>query len=152
MSVTIAVGLGAALLGVVGGFVGALFLETLRLRRSRVGFVRALHTELKQNATAVVGTLYGGRPTATEYSSETWRAIQFEVAQFLNEQLYQELAFLYITLPGIRRISEGSPHGGMLSQQEKELLEAWLVKVRSAMDQFLELPQMSKLRGQDHGG
>lgn len=141
IAVTVIVGFGAALLGAAAGFIGALHIDTRRTRRTRTGIVRALMGELRRNGTAVIQVLRSGR-AATEYSSDTWQAANFELAQFLSEALYQHILVLYITLPAIKRLSSET----LSAKQQRKLLEDWLERVMKAISDLQQLPEAAEFR------
>jgi hypothetical protein len=143
VAITVIVGFGAALLGAIAGFLGALHIDTRRTRRTRTGVVRALIGELRRNGTAVVQVLYSGR-AATEYSSDTWQAANFELAQFLSEPLYQDILVLYITLPTIKRFSNVSPS----AKEQRKLLEGWLERAKKAINDLQQLPEAAGFRSE----
>lgn len=136
------VGFGGALLGAVVGFLGALCMDTRRTHRTRTGVVRALTSELKQNAATIVLGLYVGQKPTTECSSEMWRAAKFELAQFLDEVLYEEIDFLYTMLPAVESLSS---HGSATKDTEVQC-QKWLKRARKAMNALRQLPEVSKFR------
>jgi len=141
IAITVIVGFGAALLGAGAGFVGALHIDTRRTRRTRTGVVRALIGELRQNRVAVTQVLRGGT-TAAEYSSDTWQAANFELAQFLGEALYQDILGLYITLPAVKFLSAVTSS----AKEEQRLLEGWLERVKRAINDLQQLPEAAEFR------
>jgi hypothetical protein len=143
LAITAIVGLGSALVGAAAGFLGALHIDTRRTRCTRTGVVRALIGELRRNGAAVVLVLYGGR-AATEYSSDTWQAANFELAQFLTEALYQDILVLYITLPAIKRLS----NVGSSAKEQRRLLESWLERAKKAISELQQLPEAAGFRSE----
>lgn len=141
MAVTVIVGFGSAVLGGIAVFLGALYIERWRIRRTRTGVVRALIGELRQNAATVIGVLYAGRP-ATQYSSETWQAANFELAQFLDGELYESIVFLYTMLPAVEDFSS-RPYS---TKETKGLLADWLQRVAKAMTSLLQLREAGEFR------
>lgn len=141
IAITAIVGFGAALLGAAAGFVGALHIDTRRTRRLRTGVVRALIGELRQNGVAVIQVLHRGT-TAAEYSSDTWQAANFELAQFLGEALYQDILVLYITLPAVKMLSAVT----LSAKEDQRLLEGWLERAKKAMNDLQQLPEAAEFR------
>lgn len=141
VAITAIVGFGGALLGAIAGFLGALYIDTRRTRRTRIGIVRALILELTENGAAAAQVLYAGT-RATEYSSETWRAANFELAQFLDEALYKHIALLYMMLPAVKDLSSHP----VVTKGTKALLDTWLEDTKKAMDGLWQLPEASKFR------
>lgn len=142
VAITAIVGFASALVGAVVGFVGALHVDTRRTRRTRTGVVRALIGELRQNAAAVILALYSGSTPATDFSSETWRAANFELAQFLSEGLYKDILFIYQTLPVMKDFCSHP----VKTQHAKAELQRWLERVKKAMSELQELPEAAKFR------
>lgn len=140
MTVTIIVGFGAALLGAVAGFLGAVYIEKWRIRRMRTGVVRALMGELRQNAGAVIQALYSGSTPVMKFSSETWRAANFELAQFLSVRLYKDILFIYDMLPAMEDFCS---HPVRIASA-KAGLQRWVERVRKAMSDLQELPEACK--------
>ena len=143
IAITAIVGFGAALLGAAAGFVGALHIDTRRTRRTRTGVVRAVIGELRQNGVAVIEVLRGGR-AAAEYSSDTWQAANFELAQFLGEALYQDILVLYIALPAVKLLSAVASS----AKEEQSLLEGWLERAKKAINDLQQLPEAAEFRAE----
>src|SRR3972149_2924436 len=95
MDVAAAVGVGfgsavvGAVVGAIASFLGLVHIERQRVHRTRVGVVRA-----------VVGGI------RMRFSSETWQAAKFDLAQFVGDDLFRSLLFVYDVLPMIERVSE----------------------------------------------
>lgn len=135
MAITIIVGFGSAFIGAAAGFLGAVYIERWRLRRARLGMIRALIGELRQNATAVVRARYSG--LSVRYSGDAWNAANFELAQFLNQQVYEDILFLYMTLPDVLRLS-----GRGVREDQADPGEAWLNRYHAAINTLVtQLPK-----------
>lgn len=139
-AVTAVVAFGSALLGAIAGFLGAVYIERWRIRRTRKGIVRALLGELRQNAGAVITALHSGGPGVIKFSSETWRVARFELAQFLSEQLYKDILFIYDTLPTMEDLCS---HPVKIAPAKAGLLK-WEERVRKAMAELQEMPGVWK--------
>lgn len=87
--------------------------------------------------------LHGGI-TAAEYSSDTWQAANFELAQFLGEALYQDILILYITLPAVKGFSTGASS----AKEQQRLLEDWLEQVKKAINNLQQLPEAAEFRSE----
>jgi len=136
---------GSAVVGAVVGFAGAVFMERQRVRRTRVGIVRAVLGELRENASTALQVLHiGGR--ATEYSAETWRVANFELAQFVSDALYRKLLHIYSTLGAIERFSDQIGNDNSIARLAKKTLECWLTRINEAMNELLGLPEAAKFR------
>lgn len=140
VAVTVIVGFGAAVLGAAVAFLGALHLDRRRVGRTRVGIVRAVVGELMQNVTTITSG-FGAEEGATRYSSETWRAANFELAQFLDQELYQKVLFLYMTLPVVEQASRLPPE----TPDRKGVFSLWLERAWEALDGLLKLRETSGL-------
>jgi len=71
-------------------------MEMQRTRRTRVGLVKAVLGELRHNAGVCVGIRYGGPPSSNPgYSTDTWEAARFELAQFVPDKIFEDLLFIY---------------------------------------------------------
>jgi hypothetical protein len=138
---------GVALLGVVIGsavtFLGQKWLADREIARHRTGVVRAMISELMQNGATVTGVLYGG-VAITQFSSETWRAARFELAQFLPRRLYDDIDFLYVSLPSTKTLANGP-----ITEQTQGLLEKWLEMLKSARRGLRDLPESDAFRDLD---
>jgi len=80
--------------------------------------------------------------TAAEYSSDTWQAANFELAQFLGEALYQDILVLYITLPAVKMLSAVTSS----AKEDQRLLEGWLERAKKAMNDLQQLPEAAEFR------
>lgn len=130
------------LAGVALGFTGQWLMERRRIHRTRIGIVRAVLGELRQNAATGIQLLDAGS-SATEFSSETWRSARFELGQFLDGPLYDELDFICSTLPAITRyVSENVIMlPGREGEKETRAVEEWLKRVKASIDRLQELPE-----------
>lgn len=146
VALTIIVGFGGAIVGAVAGFLGAVHIERQQTERTRVGMLRALASELQQNAAATIGVLYSGRLTATDFDNSTWRDVRFELAQFVEHRLYEDLAFVYLGLPGIERLAEGTL-GNLSDSPTQDLVDKWLADLKDVRVRLIGLPQMRKFAG-----
>lgn len=104
--------------------------------------MRALIGELRQNAGAVLLTRFSGKPPAMKFSSQTWRAANFELAQFLSEKLYSDILFIYDMLP---TMEDFCSHPARIAATETAL-DQWLERVKKARSELLELPEAAKFR------
>lgn len=138
IAVTFIVGFGAALLGAVAGFLGAVYVERWRIRRMRTGIVRALLGELRRNSLTGLVALRRGTMPVPEFSSETWQAANFELAQFVSEELYKDILFIYDVLPLVKELCG--------DREAKPDLEWWLKRVKEVMSNLQELPEAAKFR------
>jgi hypothetical protein len=138
----LAAALGSALLGAIAGsaatFLGQKYLADQGWKRRRVGIVTALVSELMQNGAAVTSVLYQGG-TAVEYSTEVWRAARFELAQFLRGELYEDVDFLYLTLPAAQLLA--SPP---VNAEVRGLLEKWLEQLKATLRVLRQLPEYTR--------
>ena len=120
-------------------------MERQRIRRTRVGIVRAVLGELRENASTARQALHiGGR--VTEYSADTWRAANFDLAQFASDPVYRKLLHIYSTLPGIRALSGEPEKGNQIPPVARKTLEQWLGQIEEAMNALLELPEAAGFR------
>ena len=142
VTLTIIVGFGGAVVGAAAGFLGAVHIDRQRVHRTRVGMVRGLISELRQNGAAVIQVLYSGAP-AIEFSSDTWRSVRFELGQFLNVRLYEDIDFVYLTLPAVSGFSSAN---FAVSVRQKRVYEEWLDRVKAAIRALLELPIAADFR------
>jgi hypothetical protein len=132
--------------GVLMGFVGTLSLENLRLRRQRKGYLRALASELQQNEVAALGVRHSGQLTVMDFSDSTWRAAQFEVAQFLEYRLYEDISLVYTSMAGIRRLAPGGSLAHANDARGEEIMDSWIADTKDARIRLLDLPQLREFR------
>jgi len=144
VAVTIAVGFGSAVLGAVAGFLGAVSIDWNQLHRKRVGVVRSILGELRVNFSSAVLQLHYGKRLAG-YGAETWRAANFELAQFVGDPLYRKLLHIYWMMPAMEAISQQFDRETM-EQPIRETLEKWLQSISETMDELLKLPEAAKFR------
>jgi hypothetical protein len=138
--------------GVALGFAGQWFMEGQRVHRSRVGMVKAMLGELRANAAGAVRVLYAGPGNRSMlYSSETWRAANFELAQFIPDNMYEDLLLIYQLLPDIQRLSDTPRLGWSEDTVDlgvKSLLEQWIERIKRTMNDLLKLPEAATFRHQ----
>jgi hypothetical protein len=128
------------LAGVALGFAGQWLMDRQRMHRSRVGILRAVIGELRQNATTLVQGLHAGKPTL-EFSAETWQSARFHLGEFLPEPLYYDIQFLYLTLLPIRSLfAEPVPTSELIKR--KELPLGWADRARRTVDALQQLPEV----------
>lgn len=139
---TIVVGFGSALLGVVGGFAGAFYIENWRARRTRSGYLRALVSELRQNLMVVGMVRISGRIVGSDFSSETWNSVKYELGSRLPTGLFENVAFSYVSLPGVRRICGHVSQGNALSEDGTKALGLWQESTAAALNAVAELPEV----------
>jgi len=148
VAATVAVGFGSAvvgaLVGAIASFLGLVHIERQRVRRTKVGMLRAVIGELRQNATTVIQGLYAGKPTL-EFSSETWQSARFHLGEFLPEPLYYDIQFLYLTLPPVSSLF-AEPVSTSELIKSKELLYGWAERARRTIDALQQLPELRKFR------
>jgi hypothetical protein len=140
--VVLAAAFGSALLGAIvgsaGTFLGQKYLADQGWKRRRLGILRALVSELMQNGAAVTGVLYQGGK-AVEYSTEVWRAARFELAQFLRGELYEDVDFLYLTLPATQRLAIPP-----VNEEVRRLLEKWLERLKATLRVLRQLQEYTR--------
>jgi hypothetical protein len=141
VAATVAVGFGSAVVGAVAGFLGAVYIEWQRVRRRRVGILRALISELRQNGARVVQILYHGA-AVTDFSAQTWSAAKFDLAQFIKGGLYDDLDFAYLTLPAVRVMETEN----LTDLNSRQLLEDWLGRMKQIISLLLQLPEAAEFR------
>ncbi len=87
------------------------------------------------------------------YSSETWRAANFELAQFIPDNTYEDLLLIYQLLPDIQRLSD-TPRVGWSEDKVdlgvKSLLKQWIERIKRTMNDLLKLPEAATFRHQWH--
>jgi hypothetical protein len=130
---TIALSLGSAILGSVAGFFGAVHIERQRLQRTRVGMLRALVSELIENAHAVQKILLT-ESTNLEMSSETWKQVRGELAEIMPVELYENVNALSMSAPVIKR------YPGEIGQEQADVLVQFLLRTRSVLQGLIQLP------------
>jgi hypothetical protein len=135
------------LAGVALGFAGQWLMERQRTHRTRVGMVKAMLGELRHNASVLVDARYVGptRPLST-FSTDTWDAARFELAQFVPDQLFEDLLFIYEDmLPRVQsRLDEWCkawPDKGV-----DNLLSKLEESIKRSMKDLLSLPQATSFR------
>jgi len=133
---TALVAFGSALLGVIGGFGGALYLEGRRIHRRRVGYVRALASELRQNVLTAVLTREVGKVVGSDFSSDTWTTVRYDIGQFAGPDLFEALNTSYMTLHGIRRIGGELGRGRPLDDEVSHAISVWEEGARKALNQL----------------
>ena len=142
MATEVIVGL-FTLAGVALGFAGQWLMETQRTRRTRSGIVKAMLGELRHNAGTFVDIRYAGWDLAPRFSTDTWEAARFELAQFVPDSLFEDLLFIYEDmLPRVGlRLAEASPQGAdrWVSDCEE--------RIKRSMKDLLSLPQAASFRG-----
>ncbi len=152
VALTVIVGFGSAVVGAAAGFLGAVHIERQRLHQKRIGVVRATLGELRGNracATQVLDGARGPRRIGMSFSSETWQAAKFDLAQFVGDKLYRKLLFVYETLPIVERISqEPRPEGP--DDPVKDWLSEWVEGIKEAMIGLLQLPEAATFRSEWH--
>ena len=152
VALTAVIGFGSAVLGAVAGFLGAIYIEKQRLQRTRVGMVKAMLGELRANAAGAVRVLYAGPGNRSMlYSSETWMAANFELAQFIPDNTYEELLFIYQLLPDIERLSDTPQLGWSEDTVDlgvKSSLKQWIERIKRTMNDLLKLPEAAMFRHQ----
>jgi len=156
MDVAAAVGVGfgsavvGAVVGAIASFLGLVHIERQRVHRTRVGVVRAVVGELRGNAGCAVQVRYGARGPGRirmRFSSETWQAAKFDLAQFVGDDLFRSLLFVYDVLPMIERVSEEpGPEGA--DDPVRDWLDEWVERVKEAMIALLRLPEAATFRSQ----
>ena len=147
VATTVAVAFGSAVVGAIASFLGLVYIERQRMRRSRAGILRAVIGELRQNATTLIQGLHAGKPTL-EFSSETWQSARFHLGEFLPEPLYYDIQFLYLTLPPISSLfAEPAPTSELI--KNKELLYGWAERARRAIEALQQLPEVRKFARTD---
>jgi hypothetical protein len=125
-------GLGGALVGSAVGFAGAVYIERWRLRRTRLGILRALAGELRRNAARLALARYSGR--ATRPAVETWTSVNSQLAQLLDQQLYEDILFLYMTLHDVIELSRIP-----VDSRQADLATAWLDRYHAVVNELLAL-------------
>ncbi|MDO8615150.1 MAG: hypothetical protein Q7T33_05375 [Dehalococcoidia bacterium] len=141
---TATIAFGSALLGVVGGFVGALEIERRRVERTRIGCVRALASELRQNVLAAALVRKAGRVVGADFSSDTWASVRHEVAQFIPGGLFDRISTGYMALHGARRVAAGLERGTRLGREAGDAVGIWGEGTRLALNELSELPEARK--------
>lgn len=130
------IGFGGALLGAVAGFLGAVYMERRRTQRTWLGMMRAVAAEMRENAASVVMAQYSGQQQ--DFSFEAWHAARFELAQFLDKKLFDDILMVYMLLPNVVTVSA--------TVGQSEPVQTWLDKsnkTRIALEQ--QLPRGMRL-------
>jgi len=144
------VGFGSAVVGAIASFLGLIHIERQRLGRTRAGIIKAVLGELQGNGGCATQVLHGSRGPGRirmRFSSETWHAAKFELAQFVPDDLYRKLLFTYQTLPMMERLSEEPKPEGR-DDPVRDWVGEWLRGVKEAMAALLRLPEAASFRSQ----
>ncbi len=91
-----------------------------------------------QNGAAVTSLLYQGGK-AVECSTEVWRTTRFELAQFLRPELYEDVDFLYLTLPATERLATPP-----VNEEVRRLLEQWHKRLKATLEILRQLPEYTR--------
>lgn len=145
-----AVGLGAALLGVVGGLWGAFSLERQREARRRLGLIAALSMELSENAVkgnllvrelkkgpGAAGPLWDpGGPVSADF----WHSHVTDAGSFLPFDLLIKMRMAYTELELVRRFGD-DPATARSPASAIAFLEEWVGLLQEANGELLTLPE-----------
>jgi hypothetical protein len=118
-------------------------MEKQRTRRTRVGIVKAMLGELRHNASIFVHIqAVGLDPSPPSWSTDTWEAARFELAQFTPDALFEDLLFIYEDMI--------SYVGLILGQWPNAEVDKKLItceeRIKRAMDDLLSLPYAASFR------
>jgi hypothetical protein len=131
------VAFGSALLGVAGGFIGALMLESMRVRRRRNGIIRALLIEMRHNGFVAVELIHAD-VALLRFTDEVWQASRLELAEFLKRNLYERIATTYLRVLMLERAEHVYSDGKPPSNATREFAQAYLRDLKEVI-RFLAL-------------
>ena len=152
-AITVAVGLGGALLGVIGGFWGALHLERRREIQRRQGMIAGLYTSLSDNAVKgrgllqhleerEVGPLWDA---AGPVSADFWQVSMVDAGSFLPFDLFFKMRIAYEELPFIRTFGD-HPERAPDKEAAVRLVQEWISLVEDVQGEILELPEAQAIK------
>jgi hypothetical protein len=141
---TAGIAFGAAVLGSLVGFAGALHIDNRRTKRMRTGYARALFEELKQNLFAVVLTNATGRLVGTEFSMETWSTVRYELGAYLEEPTFNAVSVHYLGLPGVRRICDRLNQGHQMTSEMEGAFAQFEQTAATAANHIGGLPELRR--------
>ena len=154
-AITAAVGLGSALLGVAGGFWGAVHLERRREARRRRGLIAAFSTDLSENAVTsklllkeleekpeAAGPLWdaGGPPSA-----DFWRAHIADLGSFLPFDLLFKMRMAYGALAFVRDVGD-QPESWADRAKATRIVKHSVALLQEAAGDIVELPEGKAIR------
>jgi len=151
MAATVVVGFGSAvagaLIGAIASFVGLVHIERQRTHRARVGMVKAILGELRHNASVFVDLriVESDRPMCT-FSSETWQAARFDLAQFVSDQVFEDLLFIYEDMLPRARVRLDEWRKAWPDKGVDNLLSGLAERIKGSMKDLLSLPEATSFR------
>ena len=149
-AITAAVGLGGALLGVVGGFWGAFYLEYRRETRRRLGVIAALLADLTDNYIRAYGLAakLEEEPEAEgpfwdfsePVSGDLWRMSLKDAGSFIPFDLFYKMRTVYIEQEIVRGLGD---HSGRVANPAGciEHVNNWMKLNMQIMKELISLPE-----------
>jgi hypothetical protein len=126
------------LAGVALAFTGQWLMERRRIERTRTGVLKAILGELRHNGGFFVEIrAVGLDECASTYSTDTWEAARFELAQFVPDDIFDDVLFIYEDMLPRVRSSSFNEMGDPLVYEER---------IKRSMKNLLSLPQASSFR------
>ena len=135
------------LAGVALGFAGQWLMERQRTYRARVGMVKAILGELRHNASVFVDLrlVESGRPMCA-FSTETWQAARFDLAQFVPDQVFEDVLFIYEDMLPRARVRLDEWRKAWPDKGVDNLLSGLAERIKGSMKDLLSLPEASSFR------
>ncbi len=150
-AVALAIGLGGALIGVVGGFWGAFHLERRREAQRRLGIIAAFATDLSDNAVKCRRMLlqWDEEPEATEplwdaigpVSADFWRSHIVDAGSFLPFELLHKMRMAYDALAFVRDVGDRPLRSAPRRERAARIVRYCMGLLEEAAGDMLELPE-----------